>query len=621
MTAELPPSQPSSQSSRSWLWGALLVPVLGAAASLAVSWQCWINPLIDSPREMAVASRIAAGQHLYSDVVYYYGPVGPWLCGLAVALFGQRFVVLEILAGVVSTLLLALLFVLTRRAGSTGSAVAATAAAATICWGAPNGGAFIFPYASASLFALAAALLALVAASGRRTLANRLLLMGSLTLALLSRAEIGGAAVVALLLAALRSDQPRRSAWSEAAAVLGASLAAAAIYALAFAGASLHDLVADGPLKHYLGLSNQWRMFYLRTAGLTEPMKRLGQLSLGAGLDLLLLAAAAAIAAPAATMPRLRRWLFPLLVGGLLVAYGASPFNLTGRNLPPLWQPLPLVAAGAALWLLRRPLDARSRARFVLFALSAIVASRVAFNLTVGPRMSPYCAVPLPGLLAVAAVLFADIAAVRIPAPGVFRRRLAAILVTLMLLYLYRLERFHQRQHLVRLETAAGALRLPAREALPISYALSYLSTHARPGETLVGFPESGFFNFIVALRNPLRLDQIMPGQLDPDGERKVAHQVAAEGPQFIVLCNRPTPEYGAVAFGRDYADQLWEEVRSHYGLAATFGARADTPVGAQRFFVRIYERTSQDRSAPLLLARLARAGDGAPSSGRRFGS
>jgi hypothetical protein len=603
MTGESPTSTCDLKSRRRRVLLAAILPLLAMAAALSVSWLCWINPLIDSPREMAMASRIADGQRLYADVIYYYGPIGPWVSGLAVSLFGHYFIVLELLSVLLTVLLFALLFVLTRRAGSTATALAAVAAGIAICVAAPRGGSFVFPYSSSTLFALVAGFAALVASTGRRTLDQRVLATACLSMSLLSRGEIGMAAAIVLVIAALRTRQTRRQTFIELAVVGGALLEAGLVYLICFHGTPFRELVADGPLKHYVGLSPQWKTFYLQTAGLLNLNKSGAQLGFGLLIDGVVLAIAATFRPPLWLPSWIRRTAFPALASALFVLYCCSRFSATSKNLPPVLIPMPIIAGVAALWLLRRRFDETARARFLLFAFSTVVASRIVLNMALGPLMSPYVAGPLPGLLAVAAVLCGDVLTMHVRQPEVFRRRLAVLLAGVTLLYLYRIERAHWREHLVRLETSAGPLRLPARQALPISNALEFLKDHSQPGETMASFPESGFFNFIVALKNPLREDQIMPGQLDSQSEQVVADQLATDGPRYVMLTNRPTGEFGAIAFGRDYASEVWGSVESHYSLAGTFGSFPTAPVGAASFFVRIYERSSVRRPG-LLLAR-----------------
>jgi hypothetical protein len=229
---------------------------------------------------------------------------------------------------------------------------------------------------------------------------------------------------------------------------------------------------------------------------------------------------------------------------------------------------------------------------------------RVFFGLSVGPRMGPYSALPLPGLLATAAVLGFDCLAPRLPAPWIFRRRLAALFAALGALFLYRLACLDHQPQIVALQTAAGELRLPAAQAVAISRALARLERNARDGDTLTAFPESGFFNFVIGLRSPLRQDLILPGALAGSREAAAARQIGDAGPRYVLLCNRPTSEFGPRAFGRDYAVPLWREVERHYVLAGAFGAAEPTAaIGDRDFFIRLYERSPATTASALLAA------------------
>jgi hypothetical protein len=135
-----------------------------------------------------------------------------------------------------------------------------------------------------------------------------------------------------------------------------------------------------------------------------------------------------------------------------------------------------------------------------------------------------------------------------------------------------------------------------------IARTLAYLERNARDGETLTAFPESGFFNFVLGLRSPLRQDLIVPGVLSGLREADAARRVGNAGPKYVLLCNRPTTEYGPVAFGRDYAARLWRAVGDHYVLAEAFGrAQPDAPVGVRDFFIRVYLRSPEASAAAAL--------------------
>lgn len=597
---------------------AALLALAAGGLSIAASWQSWINPLVDSGREMFVPWRLEHGDRLYRDVTYYYGPVGPWVSALALRLFGDRWVILELVSAALAAAIFVLLFKLTRQAGSAFSATVATTLAAALCMGAPRGGAFMFPYSSSNLFALAGALLALTAScappsrsghlshlshlSHRSHRSHALAVLG-LAFALASRLEIGGAAAAAILLAGLRSSSRRAAVVSSAAVVAAGSALAAAVYGFSFLGVPAANLFSDGPFTHLITRPQEWRSFYLDVAGLLKPGQAASRLGISALLDALILTAAAFLGVRRrdgqsgaggviGVVRGGRRYLLPAAAALVLGVYCLSPLNDPNKNLPPLLAILPPLAALAALALLRRPLEGPRRARFLLFFFSAAVAVRVLLALSAGPRMGAYDTPPLPGLLATAAVLLFDWLAPHLPDPAAFRRRMAAILLVFGGMFLYRIAILDSSSRLALLETRAGSLRLAPRQAEAIGQALDFLARHTRPGDTLTAFPESGFFNFVTGLPSPLRQDQIFPGVLYGQREAEVARQIDLAGPRYVLLCNRPTSEYGPRSFGFDFAILLWKQVEDRYHLVGSFGpAWRWARVGAKRFFVRVYER------------------------------
>jgi hypothetical protein len=613
-------------------WPALAKVALvtaAAAASLAANWLRWINPFVDSGREMNVPARLAAGERLYRDIVFYYGPSGPWLQALvlraaggaariagrprslssgaapaAALAAGPSWLPLEIACLALAAAILFLLYRLAAAAGGPRSALAATALAAAFCLGAPHGGAFIFPYSASSLYALAGALLALVASLEQAGWRRRALVAAGLALALTARAEIGAATALILLIATVRfrpGRSPRPAAPFLTAEVLAGvadlSLgiaAALAIYAAAFAGVSWHLLLAQGPLTHALAMPPEWKELYGSVSGLGRLDRSLPVLAWGLACDALVLLVCAWPSHAARLPPRL---VFAAAVVAAVAAFAwwggplRWPWSRIADDLPPVLFPLPLAAGAAALAALRRPLTDRGRARFMLFALAAALGSRVVLGNKIGPGMTAYCALPLPLLLATGGVLGADLLAPRLRDPGGFRFRFAVLAVALAGLYLFRVGALAWGPHIVQLETPGGSLRLPWKEANAIAGTLDYLAARARPGDRLASFPEAGFFNFVTGLPNPMREEEIFPGVLGGGREAEATARLLASRPRFVLLANRPTPEFGPRAFGDDYATSLWSAVEDHYSLAATFGNAAEgAPIGARRFFIRIYE-------------------------------
>jgi 4-amino-4-deoxy-L-arabinose transferase-like glycosyltransferase len=578
---------------RRWEW--LVLPAAAGAFSLLFSWQRWINPFVDGGRELSVPARLASGERLYRDVVYYYGPAGPWVNAAAIEIFGRRFLVLESVGLLLAGLLLSSLYRLTARAGSPLSAGVATTLAAAICIGAPNGGAFAFPYSFDALFALSGAFLSLASAARGSRAGGA----AGLALALASKPEVGAAAALVLLVSILRRSGPVVQTRRALSLLFWGILAAAGAWGLAVAGLPREALFPQGPLALFAPPA-EWRRVYAVISGLGDPTGSLRSVATALFLGILVLLGAAAVSALAARRPGIARsagWIWIAAVVAATVFFCTGSGAAIEDRLPPLLAPMPLVAAAAALLQLRAPLDETRRARFLLFGFSACVASRVILGLTYGAVTTPYSVFALPGLAAVAAVLLLDLLPGRLPHPGAFRRAVAAVFLALSAVALARLARFYPPERSLRVQTSAGTLRLSTEKAAVLDVALRYLEARARPGERLVGFPEAGFFHFVTGLTNPLRQDQVLPGHLDPRGETEAARKILETQPRLVLLVNQAAPAFGQVAFGRDYAVRLWEAVERSYRLAASFGdAPPNAPVGDPRFFIRIYERLSASR-------------------------
>ena len=537
---------------RRWEW--LLVPLLAASASAVLTRDRWIHPFVDGSRELQVPARLAAGERLYRDVSYYYGPAAPWANALAIRAFGRRFGVLEAMGALAAAGIFAALYRLARDAGSPLSAGVGVTVAAAICIGAPNGGAFLFPYAFAALFALAAGFACLAAAAGAASRSRTALAAVALGVALLSKAEIGAAAGAALLLGTLRGEEGRSRRRQTAAILLAGVAAAATGYAIAFRGMGWAELASEGPLV-LLSPPPEWRQVYRLISGFDDPAAALSRLATALVLGLFV-AGAALLVARASRGGGGRPGAADVVWWAVLaaaVAFCATPAGggLEDR-LPALLSPMPIAAVVAAIALVARgPRDARERARLLLFAFSALVASRVALNLAYGYVTTPYSILALPGLAASAAVLLLDVLALRTSRPAGLRRAAAAAFLALAAAGLVRLDRARRSQPRVAVETAAGRLLLPAARADAVRQTLDVLAARARPGDTLAGLPEAGIFNFVTGLENPLRQEQILPGHLDPAAELAVAGRIRSAGPRFFVLAAETPPGWAARALRR----------------------------------------------------------------------
>ena len=569
---------------RRWEW--IAVPALAGVASALLSWNRWIRPFVDGSRELQVPARLAEGERLYRDVSYYYGPAAPWINGAALEIFGRRFAVLELIGALAAVVLLWVLYRLTRRAGSPLSAGVAATIAAAICVGAPNGGAFLFPYAFAALFATVGALGSLAVLTRRVERSHALVGALALAVSLLAKAEIGAAAAAVLVLVALRSAAPPAERRRILLAVLASGALAAAGYAFAFRGIPIRSLASEGPLVLF-SPPPEWRHVYRLISGLDDPAGVLSRLATALFLSLFVLGAAWLVSRTAedTEKPGLAETVWWVLLAAA-VALCATPVG--GRiedRLPSLLSPAPLAAALAAAWLLRSLLDERGRARFLLFGFAALASARVAGNVAYGFVTTPYAILALPALAAASAVLVLDVLAPRLARPVVFRRAAAAALLALGAAGLVRLERIRRAVPVAAVETAAGAVRLPEPWGRATELALGFLAERARPGDGLACLPECGFFNFATGLPNPLRQEQILPGHLDARAEAEVAERIRSAGPRFVMVVDQAPPGWAAARFGVDYAREIARALDERYALVGV----ARSPDGVP--LIRVLDR------------------------------
>ena len=536
--------------------GDLVLAAALFAALAALSWLRWASFQGDLNREWTVPMRVAAGERLYRDVGYYYGPLAPHAVGASFRVFGTTvgtYVGFGLLsaAGTLAALLIA---------GRRFLPVSASAGVAAVAVGvlafAPENGALVAPYAMAALLAVGLAWGALLAAaSGRVGLAG---LLGGLVL--LAKPE----AAPALLGAALAAGSARATV--RLLAVAG--LLAGAGYAAAASGIPLADLVSYGPLRHF-SMPPEFRELYLRVSGLHPAFLPRGVGGLLAGGALL---GGGAILATGIAVRSAKR----AAAGGTLAAAGllagalllGEPVVTTGvRGLPLL-----LAVAGAVALLDLRRGDATARLPLAAALVGLAFAWRTAlWTVPVFPY-APLAAVSsLPGvawLLAVRgprAVTAEDVRS---------RAGLLAVVPLLLapLLFLPRLVEFYRAP---RTEVAgpAGRWLPPGEEGVLFSRLADHLERVAPRDRDLVVLPEAGALSFLLGVRSPLRFEQVLPGHVDARVDRDLAEGLDRFRPTRIVLVSRPTPELGPSVFGRDFGREIAARLARDYEVEARFAA------------------------------------------------
>lgn len=572
---------------------AVLLLVL-AAALLARTWMTWANPFVDGSKELRIPERVARGERLYADVVCHYGPVPNWLHAGAYRLLGYRLATPLALLLPLTGLVFLSLFVLARRAAGVEAAAWGAAWGMTLALVAPNGGALVLPYSYPGTHALAfAALGLLLSLSPRRGLLAAAAACWAVALA--GKQEFAVASMGASLLAhALGRPFPRLVPLRVALAVAGGFLGGIGLFAWSVRGLSPAALAPDGPFILF-GLPAEWRTLFRLVSGLDDPSGSIRSVATAAFLVLVVLALVEGVGRLEERLrgaPRRALLLRGAVAAGLLLAVaallGTPPGRELDKALPPLLAVVPLAASIAAVLAVFRGKDASpaGRARVALLGFAGLASFRVFLHVTYGWVATPFTAFAAPALTACAAVTAFHYLA---------RRRVYVAIAFAGLVALQAGRTFLQSDpgRFAQVPTPAGTLRLPVDRAAAVRDALAFLSCEARPGDGLTGFPEAGLFNFALGMPNPMKLEQYLPGSLDPAGEALFARKLRDAGPRFVLIPNQPTTLFGAVAFGRDYARSVQEAIDERYRLRVEFGsASPGEPVGSPRFFLRVYERT-----------------------------
>jgi hypothetical protein len=559
------------------------------AVLTAPSWNRWIEPFVDTGRELMVPWRIAQGERLYRDVAFYHGPLGPWLAALVDLVAGRSLSARILLSAAIALLHLEGLRRLALRVTSERrAALAASLAVALTAFLRPGG--WLFPFSLDASIAVAALTWSLVLVEDG-TKRRDAVAGGFLAAALLCRVELGGLGILAALLSARRS--PRRwlplAAWPSLLAALG--------YTIASWGTPLSTLVASGWLA-VVRPPAAFQTVYRAYAGLDRPGLRLAELGL-ASIALLGIGALLALGSRAAGPHRIGSRVATATVTLSLVALAWTclrpPEQFEGALglLPPLVRIVPpivlcLVAVRVGRAALRRAPEPLPEIPMPFLLVAAFFALRL---LLAAGYAGPYNAyfLPLPALLVtVAALRLADRASAQLGPllPGLAARAL----VVFLLFRVAALADFYRQPGWDPIPTPAGPLTLLSPVAQTTRLALEDLSRRLPSGGSLVGFPEGGFFNYVLGARSPLREEQFFPGRLDAEAERQVAHRLEEAPPDAVLVANVLAVGEGARAFGRDYSIELAETLGRRFRVAAAFGPGAGplASVGDSQFFILI---------------------------------
>jgi len=123
-----------------------------AAIAIAQSWNRWLDPIIDTGRDLYIPEQMRGGVTIYRDIVYYYPPLTPYLLALITAITGSSIAAYAGIGMTIAVLTAAALYFGGRVTGGRTTAFSAALlfAACSIAGRSTWGTNYLFPYSHAA---------------------------------------------------------------------------------------------------------------------------------------------------------------------------------------------------------------------------------------------------------------------------------------------------------------------------------------------------------------------------------------------------------------------------------------------------------------------------------------
>jgi hypothetical protein len=551
-----------------------------AATMAAFTWGTWGDLDSDTGYDIVAGIRVAHGELPYADFTYYYGPLSPFLSGLAALIGGDGFGPAIVLGLIITIALIGATYALARTfVGPLGSFLAAafTAEVALI----PNNYSFVLPHTyAATLGTLLLVLFILClrrysSSAAERWLAAAGALGGLLTL---TKPEVTAAAFAAgVVWLALRAAGGAR--WHRELVLLAAP--ALAIPALVY-GAFLTQVSA-----HRLFLENLYPSEVLKGGGNTLVKARMpldigriaevgGKLVLYAGGCALLLVIARSLEARG-----IRR--LPLIAVGTALLAGVLAGVAQADRLREAfyyfygWIPAGVVVALAVLlFRYRRKRGSELEAQMALpaaAALSVVAATTYAAFVTHGwrPQMAVYY-IPLAAVFLVRLHLV-DLARTR----SGWALGLAWIVFLLATGTVLTLRDAHAESATV--EGPGGTLAETPREAALYQEALGWIQNRTEPGDPILVAPIMTGLYPLSGREDVMREISLIPSALPSAADERAAiTRLEAAGVRLAITDNRTWKGYGQTSFGDSFDRTLAGWIHHNFKHVATLRAGGSSP-------------------------------------------
>jgi hypothetical protein len=589
-------------------FGGPIIVALAGIVMLAWSWGTWPDPVIDFGREIYVPWRLSEGQVLYRDIASYFnGPLSPYAHALVFKVFGPSLLALVIFNLIVIAILVTLLYRLTRAAAGELAAVACGITFFVLFAFAQLVGAgnynYVTPYSYELTHGIALTAGAIVCLDrwhrtrGRAALVATAALLG---LVFLTKAEVfvgAAAAVGAGFIASVRlRNESRRQVLRDSLTLVCGALAPVAITLLLLLVAGL------SPTQALRGIAGAWRWIGdRRLLDLPYFRELAGTLDVGQSLRTIATWTGAyglVFGAPALLGLFLRRapgWMRGVIAGAVFVVWSAlGIWNWQQIDWNNFIRPIPVLLAVAGVVFAIQPARRRDLKHDRVLSLALIVwGLAMLAKMPLNAHIYHYgFALAMPAALAGIALIVGWLPA-RIDRAGgsgaILRAAALAGLVVAIYAHAHAFDRFWSIKTFT-VGSGADAFRADAR-ALAVNAAIAELAQRDPAGRaTLAVVPEGLLVNYLARRVNPTGQLNFTPPAIIMYGQDEMLRAFGAHAPDYILLTDVNTQDYGAAAFGVDYAQELGAWMKQNYSLARSITTRA-AGAGPSRF--QLLERRS----------------------------
>jgi hypothetical protein len=492
--------------------------IVVAAIAFAQSYARWLDPIIDTGRDLYIPEQIAKGAKLYRDIRYQYPPLAPYLLALITGAIGHSLTAYVAIGIAQSAAIAASLWIALRRPLP---AFAATLSFVAICFcGASTWGAnFIFPYSYGATIGMTLLCIALAAfVHARNGLA-----IGALVVASWCKVEYAVAALVIVVILTIA----RRITWRQLAGHCGAMIAAIAIVAFYFRDTHWWSGNVFAAWQH----GERARRFFAVVSGVASWREQLLQIVIGiAGVAAILF------------LQRWRHWFAAVAIVIVAILIADHSFFRA-------WAVLQWIALG---WALVRDRESP----LVIFAAFS-VACTLRIPLNVSPSWYGFV-LTVPTIALAAYTLFCYLP----------RRNAMAILWLAPFVATASSDLWQQH---VRYAQKRYAIVTPRGTFYDVNADRARILTSvigAVHGGTLAVIPEGITINYLANVPTTLTFHTFTPVEVDaPQIEDVIIRELTMHPPDRVLMVSRDLREYGSRAFGVDYDVRAGAVLRSRYGV------------------------------------------------------